>query len=326
MYQSGSTVIWVVLCQSTMDNLYVTSQQTTSKTSSRSASPCPRDHHFHPHHAKTLSHGSADSSKSIDEGITQMHRSRHRSPTTSLNKTDVDDSNQESVLDGSGNIEEGDVTDLNYSSSHLSNGNSDIKHEDELEGLDPKRHAILEQLRTKITRVRDTIRTEQKLRDDNVDEYLKLAASADKQQVQRIKAVFEKKNQKSAQIISQLQKKLDAYQKRVHDLETHGSAQSHRPPREVLRDMGQGLKNVGGNIRDGIGYVGTSVVSKPREFAHLIKNKFGSADNISQLSTWYIGPGAPEPANNPNGGSDQGNIFVSIKWHIFKSHMYLIFR
>lgn len=51
----------------------------------------------------------------------------------------------------------------------------------------------------------------------------------------------------------------------------------------------------------------TSVVSKPREFAHLIKNKFGSADNISQLSTWYIGPGAPEPSNNPNGGSDQGN-------------------
>lgn len=290
-----------------MDNLHVTSQQTGSKTSSRSASPCPREHHFHPHHAKTLSHGSADSSKSTDEGLTQMQRSRHRSPTTSLNRTtDLDDSNQESAIDGSGNIDEVDVSELHYSSSHLSNGNTDVKHVDEFEGLDPKRHAILEQLKTKITRVRDTIRTEQKLRDDNVDEYLQLAACADKQQVQRIKAVFEKKNQKSAQIISQLQKKLDIYQKRVHDLEKHGSAQSHRPPREVLRDMGQGLKNVGGNIRDGIGYVGTSVVSKPREFAHLIKNKFGSADNISQLSTWYIGPGAPEPTNNPNGGSDQG--------------------
>lgn len=295
-----------------MDNLYVTSQQ-NSKTSSRSASPCPRDHHFHPHHTKTLSHGSADSSKSQDDGITQMQRSRHRSPTTSLNRTtDLDDSNQESGLDGSGNVDEVDVSELHYSSSHLSNGNSDVKHEDELEGLDPKRHAILEQLRTKISRVRATIRTEQKLRDDNVDEYLKLAASADKQQVQRIKAVFEKKNQKSAQIISQLQKKLEMYQKRVHELETHGSAQSHRPPREVLRDMGQGLKNVGGNIRDGIGYVGTSVVSKPREFAHLIKNKFGSADNISQLSTWYIGPGAPEPSNNPNGGSDQGEKCLKI--------------
>lgn len=290
-----------------MDNLHVT-PQLNSKTSSRSASPCPKEHHYQPHHTKTLSHGSADSSKSQDEGsITQMQRSRHRSPTSSLNRTtDFDDSTQESLLDGVSHIDEGDTTDLHHSSSHLSNGNSDVKHEDEYEGLDPKIHAIVEQLRTKITRVRDTIRTEQKLRDDNVDEYLKLAASADKQQVQRIKAVFEKKNQKSAQIISQLQKKLDMYQKRVHELETHRSIHSHRPPRDVLRDMGQGLKNVGGNIRDGIGYVGTSVVSKPREFAHLIKNKFGSADNISQLSTWYIGPGAPEPSSNPNGGSDQG--------------------
>lgn len=67
-----------------------------------------------------------------------------------------------------------------------------------------------------------------------------MAANADKQQVQRIKAVFEKKNQKSAQIIAQLQKKLDNYQKKVHDLEMHGVG--HRQPKEVLRDMGQGLK------------------------------------------------------------------------------------
>jgi hypothetical protein len=50
-------------------------------------------------------------------------------------------------------------------------------------------------------------------------------------------------------------------------------------------------------------------MSKPREFAHLIKNKFGSADNISQLSTWYIGPGATgSEGSGANGGtgSDQG--------------------
>lgn len=76
-----------------------------------------------------------------------------------------------------------------------------------------------------------------------MNEYLKLAANADKHQVQRIKAVFEKKNQKSAQVISQLQKKLDNYQKRVHEIES-GVGQGHRPPREVLRDMGQGLKYV----------------------------------------------------------------------------------
>lgn len=77
---------------------------------------------------------------------------------------------------------------------------------------------------------------------DNVNEYLKLAANADKQQLQRIKAVFEKKNQKSAISISQLQKKLESYNKRLRDLETHGLSSSHRQPREMLRDMGQGLK------------------------------------------------------------------------------------
>lgn len=44
-------------------------------------------------------------------------------------------------------------------------------------------------------------------------------------------------------------------------------------------------RNVGGNIRDGISGLSGSVMSKPREFAHLIKNKFGSADNINQLSS-----------------------------------------
>ena len=74
-------------------------------------------------------------------------------------------------------------------------------------------------------------------------------------------------------------------------------------------------RNVGGNIRDGItglsGYVlclvrclwsvclhidgllvtfefiffSRTVMSKPREFAHLIKNKFGSADNINTLAS-----------------------------------------
>nr|CAH7755785.1 unnamed protein product [Callosobruchus chinensis] len=348
-----------------MDSLHVSSPSATtaaganvmgptgnSKTSSRSASPCrprlaeaqlqqqqqtPAATTYHgPHHVKTLSHGSVDSAKSQDAG---QRQAKHRSPTTSLNRTtDLDDSNQIVYMDESGNLTELDVSDVYCPGSFISNGSSDARHDDETDCMDPKTNAILEHLGNKIIRVRDLIRTEQKLRDDNVNEYLKLAANADKQQVQRIKAVFEKKNQKSAQVIAQLQKKLDAYQKKVHELEKHGAIQSHRPPREVLRDMGQGLKNVGGNIRDGISYVGGSVMSKPREFAHLIKNKFGSADNISQLSsggfvsfqipiirnyispTWYVGPTGPGAAgagggasgaaaggSGSAGGSDQGD-------------------
>ena len=43
----------------------------------------------------------------------------------------------------------------------------------------------------------------------------RLSSSADKQQLARIKQVFEKKNQKSAQNIAQLQKKLENYQRKV---------------------------------------------------------------------------------------------------------------
>ncbi|XP_065161691.1 transmembrane and coiled-coil domains protein 2 isoform X3 [Atheta coriaria] len=329
-----------------MDSLHVSGQQqSNSKASSRSTSPCrmratdrserserPADHQpsqqqpqqpHQPHHTKSLSHGSADSNKSDGVGHTQSrwhHHHRHRSPGAPTSSTtvsrivaDMDDSHN--LDDSSAQLEAADTSDLAYPSSFISNGSSEhVKPEDEADAMgggaagNTRTNATIEHLGNKIIRVRDLIRTEQKLRDDNVSEYLKLVTNADKQQVQRIKAVFEKKNQKSAQVISQLQKKLDNYQKRLHELETHGVV-PHRPPREVLRDMGQGLKNVGGNIRDGISGFGGSVMSKPREFAHLIKNKFGSADNISQLSTWYIGPGttgSEGSGTNGGAGSDQG--------------------
>ena len=31
-----------------------------------------------------------------------------------------------------------------------------------------------------------------------------------------------------------------------------------------------------------------SIVSKPKEFAHLIKNRFGSADNINDISKFIF--------------------------------------
>nr|XP_012233892.1 PREDICTED: transmembrane and coiled-coil domains protein 2 isoform X3 [Linepithema humile] len=167
--------------------------------------------------------------------------------------------------------------------SFLSNGSSELIADDVDSSAVRVRQAI-EHIQSKIAKTRELIRIEQTTRDENVNEYLKLAANADKQQLTRIKTVFEKKNQKSAHSISQLQKKLDSYMKKLRNYEMNGAPTSHRQPREMLRDMGQGLKNVGGNIRDGItGFSGT-VMSKPREFAHLIKNKFGSADNINTLS------------------------------------------
>lgn len=170
--------------------------------------------------------------------------------------------------------------------SQLSNDSSDIKHFYKSHHRTSSSLAY-NRITTKIACTKESIKKEQTARDANVNEYLKLAASADKQQLQRIKAVFEKKNQKSAHNISQLQKKLESYSKRYKDMQYHQNQkqQSIRQPREMLRDVGQGLRNVGGNIRDGVSGLSATVMSKPREFAHLIKNKFGSADNINQLSS-----------------------------------------
>uniref|UniRef100_A0A3P8UJT1 Transmembrane and coiled-coil domain family 2 n=1 Tax=Cynoglossus semilaevis TaxID=244447 RepID=A0A3P8UJT1_CYNSE len=178
--------------------------------------------------------------------------------------------------------------------SSTSHGGSDSNIS--TDGAPQRTRAALEHLQQKILKVTEQIRVEQEARDDNVAEYLKLAHNADKQQASRIKQVFEKKNQKSAQTIAHLHKKLEHYHKKLKEIEQNGPA---RQPKDVLRDMQQGLKDVGANVRAGISGFGggvvegvkggvsalthTAVVSKPREFASLIRNKFGSADNIAHL-------------------------------------------
>lgn len=85
---------------------------------------------------------------------------------------------------------------------------------------EPQRtRAALEHLQQKILKVTEQIRVEQEARDENVAEYLKLAHNADRQQASRIKQVFEKKNQKSAQTITHLHKKLEHYHKKLKEIE-----------------------------------------------------------------------------------------------------------
>ncbi|XP_018617802.1 transmembrane and coiled-coil domains protein 1 isoform X2 [Scleropages formosus] len=164
---------------------------------------------------------------------------------------------------------------------------------------DPQRtKQAITQLQQKILKLTEQIKIEQTARDDNVAEYLKLANNADKQQSARIKQVFEKKNQKSAQTIQQLQRKLEHYHRKLREVEQNGIP---RQPKDVLRDMHQGLKDVGAkvtgfsegvvdSVKGGLSSFSQAthsaagaVVSKPREIASLIRNKFGSADNIPGL-------------------------------------------
>ncbi|XP_024915325.1 transmembrane and coiled-coil domains protein 1 isoform X2 [Cynoglossus semilaevis] len=164
---------------------------------------------------------------------------------------------------------------------------------------DPQRtKQAIAQLQQKILKLTEQIKIEQTARDDNVAEYLELANNADKQQSSRIKQVFEKKNQKSAQTIQQLQRKLEHYHRKLREVEHNGIP---RQPKDVLRDMQQGLKDVGArvtgfsegvvdSVKGGLSSFSQAthsaagaVVSKPREIASLIRNKFSSADNIPAL-------------------------------------------
>ncbi|KAL7862785.1 hypothetical protein SRHO_G00117690 [Serrasalmus rhombeus] len=178
----------------------------------------------------------------------------------------------------------------------------------------PRGRLELESLQQKILKVTEQLKVEQMERDENVAEFLKLVSMADKQQVARIRQVFEKKNQKAAHSISQLQKKLEQYHRKLKESESNGS--KHSSPKDLAKELLQkdlakdvskdlskdlskeALKDVnssGRHVRlDKIKTIGPGVslsppffFSKPKEFANLIRNKFGSADNIAHLKNSF---------------------------------------
>ncbi|XP_049578371.1 transmembrane and coiled-coil domain protein 3 isoform X1 [Syngnathus scovelli] len=175
--------------------------------------------------------------------------------------------------------------------------------------------SCLDNLQQKILKVTERLKIEQTARDDNVAEYLQLVNGADKQQLGRIKQVFEKKNQKSAHNIAQMQKKLEQYHRKMKDSEVQ-----HAPPapascgkhstipresrRELLRDMtGSGRHPTMDKIKTigpGVSLSPPFFFSKPREIANLIRNKFGSADNIAHMKVSVsVSPPPPPPLLPP---------------------------
>uniref|UniRef100_UPI003AAEE2D4 transmembrane and coiled-coil domain protein 3-like isoform X1 n=1 Tax=Centroberyx gerrardi TaxID=166262 RepID=UPI003AAEE2D4 len=184
--------------------------------------------------------------------------------------------------------------------------------------------SCLDSLQQKILKVTEQLKIEQTACDENVAEYLKLVNSADKNQVGRIKQVFEKKNQKSAQNIAQMQKKLEQYHRKMKDSESFQSPSSshsfakhstipRESPKELLRDMtGSGrhptldkIKTIG----PGVSLSPPFFFSKPREFANLIRNKFGSADNIAHLKTTLDAP-SPFPTDSAGKGLSSSATMV----------------
>ncbi|XP_056280875.1 transmembrane and coiled-coil domain protein 3-like isoform X2 [Pseudoliparis swirei] len=163
-------------------------------------------------------------------------------------------------------------------------------------GLDFTKGALgIDSLQQKILKVAEQIKVEQAARDQNVAEYLKLVNNADKQQVGRIRQVFEKKNQKSAHTIARLQRKLEQYQRRAKDGEANGKHQGggkeSGSKEGSLRDVSAAgrhhpaLDKVKTAGAPGVSLSPPFFFNKSREFANLIRNKFGSADNIAHVKS-----------------------------------------
>ncbi|XP_030005131.1 transmembrane and coiled-coil domain protein 3 isoform X2 [Sphaeramia orbicularis] len=166
-------------------------------------------------------------------------------------------------------------------------------------GLDFTKGALgIDSLQQKILKVTEQIKVEQTARDENVAEYLKLMNNAEKQQVARIRQIFEKKNQKSAHTIARLQRKLEQYHRRMKDSDSNGK-HTHKDGNHKesgthskegsLRDVSTSGRH---QTLDKVKTIGPGVTlsppfffNKPREFANLIRNKFGSADNIAHLKS-----------------------------------------
>lgn len=241
------------------------------------------------------------------KSVQDIHSGRPRSSSTTDAPTNLSVLEMASPLYAAGEevalaerIERLDVSSLAQTTSAVASSTDCSINTDSVDGTpDPQRTKVaITHLQQKILKLTEQIKIEQTARDDNVAEYLKLANNADKQQTARIKQVFEKKNQKSAQTILQLQKKLEHYHRKLREIEQNGIP---RQPKDVLRDMHQGLKDVGAkvtgfsegvvdSVKGGLSSFSQAthsaagaVVSKPREIASLIRNKFGSADNIANL-------------------------------------------
>ncbi|KAM4554291.1 transmembrane and coiled-coil domain protein 3-like [Fundulus diaphanus] len=184
--------------------------------------------------------------------------------------------------------------------------------------------SCLDNLQQKILKVTEQLKIEQNARDENVAQYLKLVTSVDKQQLGRIKQAFEKKNHKSSQNIAQMQKKLEQYHRKMRDNEVLHSPPPRPPSAKrstIPRESPRQLRDMTGSGRhptmDKIKTIGPGVslsppffFSKPREFANLIRNRFGSADNIAHLKT-NLDTSSALPADGAGKGLSSSTSLVS---------------
>lgn len=136
-----------------------------------------------------------------------------------------------------------------------------------------KTRTAIASLHRKIHHTMELIRTEQQTQAENVNEYLE-SVKSDRPNSQHTKSVFEKKNQKSTQAIMAHQGKLEAYQKRLAEVQMRGTS----APKDVFKNVSQGLNGFASPV---VMTTESMVTKGPSEFASMLKHKFGSTDNVS---------------------------------------------
>lgn len=148
----------------------------------------------------------------------------------------------------------------------------------------------MDQIKERLTRI-------SLAREADVDDFLSMTSNLkggqENPQIARVRQHFEKKNKKHTQETEQLQKKLEQLQAKLCELDM-GIMVEPSPRNAVLSN----IRKTGPLLREVTG----SVISAPRGFAHMIKNTFGSADNIPGSlqgnvsnvghSTFYSSPGS----------------------------------
>jgi len=205
-------------------------------------------------------------------------------------------------------IQKGRPGSAGHSSDDASTSSGPAIHMASIEGNKRATNKVESWLR-KASQKKEEIAKEQQQRDENVNEYLRMAQNADKAQLPRLKAIFEKRNLKHNVEIHKAQKELEKYLRKIEDLtgtppaslkkgkdgagSTPGGSAlttTGTKPKDsnLIDNLGQGLKSVGANIREGITDLGGTVIAKPRDLATSIhsalrQKKFGSADNIHQM-------------------------------------------
>ncbi|CAJ0563933.1 unnamed protein product, partial [Mesorhabditis spiculigera] len=110
----------------------------------------------------------------------------------------------------------------------------------------------------------------------DVEQFLEMSRAAEMSrgianpQMTRLKQHFEKNNKKNAQDLESLQKKLATYEHRLQELGNSNVLETSSRSGNIV----QGIKKTGATVRDLTGHV----IAAP---LNMIKNQFGSADNIN---------------------------------------------